>query len=188
MSSYLRSSQPAHSSGTEASTTPDRSYGFISFLGLAQRLKVKFLSNRWLLGLTVLGSRGRGGQATILEGSTLAYKRFKRQGYDGKNVDFQEPVNELLTLTHAAIQNHPHVTQLKGLCWDFSDDSQVFPVLVFDMSVLGDLHHFASSEKFQKMPLYDRLQLCLDVGLAIRDLHAGGKALQPCQDTTSESG
>ncbi|KAF1992761.1 hypothetical protein P154DRAFT_583495 [Amniculicola lignicola CBS 123094] len=163
----------AQSSGTDASTIPHQSYGFISFLGLAQRLKIKFLSNRWLTGLTGLGNRGRGGQATILEGSTLAYKRFKRQGYDGKNIDFQEPVNELLTLTHATVQNHPHVTQLKGLCLDFSDDNQVFPVLVFDMSTLGDLHHFASSEKFQAMSLYDRLQLCLDVGLAIRDLHSG---------------
>jgi hypothetical protein len=188
MSSYIQSSQPAQSSGTEESTTPDQPYGFMSFLGLAQRLKIKFLSNRWLLGLTVLGGRGRGGQATILEGSTLAYKRFKRQGYDGRDIDFQEPVNELLVLTNAAIQNHPHVTQLKGLCWDFSEDGQVFPVLVFDMSVLGDLHHFASSEKFQKMSLYDRLQLCLDVGLAIRDLHAAGKALQPCQKTPSDRG
>jgi serine/threonine protein kinase len=178
MSSYTQSSQPAHSSGTETSTSPDQPYGFMSFLGLAQRLKIKFLSNRWLLGLTVLGSRGRGGQATILEGSTLAYKRFERQGYDGKNIDFQGPVNELLALTHAATQNHPHVTQLKGLCWDFSDDGQVLPVLVFDVSVLGDLHHFTASEKFQRMSLYDRLQLCLDVGLAIRDLHAAGKALQ----------
>ncbi|KAF2821916.1 kinase-like protein [Ophiobolus disseminans] len=174
MSSYLRSSQPADVSGTELSATLSQAYGFISFLGLAQRLEVKFISNRWLRGLTILGNRGQGGQAVILEGAALAYKRFKRRGYDGKNMDFQEPVNELLTLTHAAIRNHPHVTQLKGLCWDFSDDNQVYPVLVFDMSVLGDLQHFMSGEKFQKMSLYDRLQLCVDVGLAIRDLHADG--------------
>lgn len=178
MSSYLRSSQPAQSSGTEASTISQQSYGLISFLGLAQRLGITFLSPRWLTGLTILGSRGRGGQATILEGATLAYKRFRRQSYADNNTDFQEPVNELLALTQPAIKDHPHMTQLKGLCWDFSKTGQVYPVLVFDMSKLGDLHHFASSEEFQRMSLHDRVQLCLDVGFAIRDLHASSKASQ----------
>lgn len=182
MSSYLQSSQLADSRQTAASTTiprDDQAYGLISFLGLAQRLNVNLLPNRWMAGLRLLGNRGHGGQAHILETSDLAFKRFERKksSYVGKNDHFQEPVNEMLTLKHGAVHGHQHLTQLKGLCWDFSDENEVYPVFVFEMSKLGDLYYFASFGQGQALPFHSKLQLCVDVGLAIRDLHAGSRIL-----------
>ncbi|PVI08328.1 kinase-like protein [Periconia macrospinosa] len=177
MSSYVRSSDFPNSVETASSTSPfpsTRGYGLISFLGLAQRLNVKFLPNRWMTGLQLLGNRGHGGQATILETPSLAFKRFKPRNpyYDDQGDRFQEPVNELIALKSDTIHKHAHMTQLKGLCWDFAENNKVYPVFVFDMSSLGDLYYFASAGEGQNMAFNERLQLCVDIGLALRSLHS----------------
>ena len=52
--------------------------------------------------------------------------------------------NELIVLGHSAIQEHPNIAKLQGLCWDISDD-KIWPVLVFEKSHFDDLYSFATS-------------------------------------------
>ena len=47
----------------------------------------------------------------------------------------------------------------------------MWSVLVFEKSHLGDLHRFERLKKFKSLSMDDKLNLCTDVGIAIKDMH-----------------
>lgn len=148
-------------------------YGFIAVLGLAQRLQVRFLPITWQAGL---GSLGEGGQAGINEALinvqiSFAFKRFHGQ----QQHPLQEIAQEMVVLRHPVVRKHEHIVRLEGICWDIPEDDQVWPVLVFQKSRFGDLNDsFARWPIFKNLTIEDKLNLCADVGIAIRDMHHNG--------------
>ena len=149
-----------------------RGYSFVAFLGLAQRLQIPFLPMTWQ---APLGPLGRGGQARINQALiniqiSFAFKNFEYKPWD----PFREVAQEIVVLSHAVIREHKHIVRLEGICWDFRSTVQVLPVLVFQKTDLGDFNKFATLERFKRLSIEDKLNLCIDVGIAIRDMHSNG--------------
>ena len=160
------SAKPVHASEKYAD------YGFIALLGLAQRLHVRFLPITWQ---APLGQIGKGGQAGINEALANAQISFAFKLFDRpQQHPFREIAQEMVVLSHPTVRQHEHIVTLEGICWDIPEDNQVWPVLVFEKSHLGDLHRFAGLESFKDLSIEDKLKLCANIGLAIRDMHGNG--------------
>ena len=180
MSSAARSSllEFGQSASSASQLAEYADYQFISLLGLAQRLGVDFLPLTWQAALGSLdedGKGGRGGQAKVFQSyvspeMSFAFKRFRCDS-------LCEVVSELLVLTHEAIRKHPYIARLEGLCWDVREDNDIRPVLVFEKSRFGDLYHFMTSGLGSELSVDDRLGLCVDIGIALRDMHTNSKRL-----------
>jgi len=84
-------------------------------------------------------------------------------------------VQEIVVLYHPVVRNHPHIIQLMGICWDIPCNNQVWPALVFKKTHLGDLYRFTRSAKGRDLALEDKLKVCVEVGIALRDMHQNGK-------------
>jgi hypothetical protein len=79
----------------------------------------------------------------------------------------------MIMLSHHAIQDHPYVVTLEGICWDIPrDGDQVWPVLVFEKSIHGDLFQFVKAGRGSALSIQEKLKLCTDIGIAIRDMHS----------------
>lgn len=159
--------------------TQHHEYCFLAVLGLAQRLNINFLPITWQ---AALGSVGEGGQSKISQAlvnllSSFAFKRLKGNSQDhmSHHTPFKDIVSEMMALSHPSIRNHPHIVGLHGMCWDIPEDDQVWPVLVFQKANLGDLYQFMKSPGGQKSSVEDRLKLCANIGIAIRDMHSASK-------------
>ena len=151
-------------------------YDFIAILGLAQRLHTPFLPITWQAGL---GHIGEGGQARINQALANIQTSFAFKHFDHPDSDpFQRTIQEMAVLSHAAVQEHAHIVKLEGICWDIPSEHDVWPVLVFQKTHLGDLQRFARLKKFENLLMEDRLNLCTDIGIAIRDMHHNGNALR----------
>jgi hypothetical protein len=149
-------------------------YGFIAVLALIQRLKIDLLPMTWQAGL---GSLGRGGQGVINQALitiqiSFAFKRFESKGLDDP---YREVVQEMVVLRHPAVRDHPHTVHLIGVCWDIPDSNHVWPVL-FEKTHLGDLDHFVRSGNGRSLRLEDKLKICVEIGIALRDMHQNSKA------------
>ena len=160
------SARPVHASEQYAD------YDFIALLGLVQRLHIGFLPIIWQ---APLGQTGRGGQAGINEAlaniqKSFAFKLFSRP----QQYAFREVIQEIVALSHPVIRKHEYIVTLEGICWDIPKDDHVWPVLVFEKSHLGDLHSFAKRERFKNLSIEDKVNLCADIGIAIRDMHSNG--------------
>lgn len=164
------------SASSVSQSAENADYGFVALLGLAQRLRVDLLPLTWQAARGSLeedGRGGRGGQAKINQsyispGASFVFKRFSRTSY-------HELVSELLVLTHEVIRKHRHIIRLEGLCWDVQDDDDVRPVLVFEQSSLGDLFYFMKAGPGRRLSINDRLRLCVEIGVAVRDMHANSE-------------
>lgn len=163
----------------ENPSTQYSDYGFIAMLALAQRLHIHFLPITWQAALGPVGEGGQAGinQALIHVQTSFAFKCFTKasQVHNFERASFQELISEMVVLSHPLIREHPHVVRLEGVCWDVSQDDQVWPVLVFEKAHLGDLDQFITSSKGKKLFMEDRLNLCADIGIAIRDMHSNSK-------------
>ena len=152
------------------------SYDLIDTLALAQRLGVYFLPIAWQAPYRPLG---RGGQAAINQAlvnlqTSLAFKSFGL-GAQGSKSAMQELINEMVVLSLPGVNAHPHIVQLQGICWEVSPQGQVSPVLVFEKANLGNLESFVESAGGDSaLSLEDRLNLCGDIGIAVRDMHSLG--------------
>lgn len=151
-----------------------RDYCFIAVLGLAQRLRINFLPITWEepRGIIGRGGQARVDQALINLQMSLAFKRFDHKGLEDP---FREIVREMILLSEPSISQHQYIVKLEGICWDIEEDDTVWPVLVFEKSLLGDLGDFSMSEAGRSLPLEDRLNICADIGTAIKDMHANSK-------------
>ena len=80
----------------------------------------------------------------------------------------------MVVLSLQVIREHKHIVRLEGICWDIKPSVQVHPVLIFQKTDLGDLHNFTMLEMFKCLSIEAKLNLCVDVGIAIRDMHRNG--------------
>jgi serine/threonine protein kinase len=149
-------------------------YDLIAFLGLAQRLSVEFLPITWQ---SFRGLIGGGGQAKVNQASmnlrmSFAFKRFNHQSFRDP---LQEIVQEMVVLACPNIRQHKYIIRLEGICWDFTTRNEVWPVLIFEKTHLGDLYDFARSSKGKSLSIQDRLDICTDIGIAIKDMHANSE-------------
>lgn len=148
-------------------------YGFITVLALAQRLGIPFLPMIWQASR---GDLGRGGQSRVSQAfanldTSFAFKRSVSIDEDSP---FQAIVSEMIMLKQYEIDNHPYILTLEGICWEILGDDnqlQVWPVLVFEKSIHGDLFEFAKAGCGSSLSVQDKLKLCTDIGIAIRDMH-----------------
>jgi len=161
-------SRPRHSAAQYAD------HSFIALLALAQRLDIPFLPITWQ---ALLDNLGEGGQARISQAmanvqTSFGFKRFRNDPTSNidENTPFQAVINEMIVLSHHAIRDHPYVVTLEGLCWDISaDGDEVWPVLVFEKSIHGDLFEFVKAGCGSSLSIQEKLKLCTDIGIAIRE-------------------
>lgn len=146
-------------------------YGFIAVLALAQRLKIPFLPITWQ---ALRDDLGRGGQARICQASANVETSFafKRSVNSDEDTPFRAIVSEMIMLSHHVIRDHPYVVTLEGICWDIPNDSQVWPVLIFEKSIHGDLLEFVQAGLGRSLSIQEKLKLCTDIGIAVRDMHS----------------
>lgn len=152
-------------------------YSLVTILALAQRLHIDLLPLTWQ---AALGSLGEGGQSIVKQAlvaiqSSLAFKRFKPSRLDDSVL--RDASREMIMLAHPAVRNHPFVIALEGICWDIQSVQQIWPVLVFEKSHLGDLHTFLTHNKGHDLPLCDRIALCCNIGIALRDMSLASKPI-----------
>lgn len=172
-SSLAADSRPKELYRSASLTRPSENYAnydLIAFLGLAQRLSVEFLPITWqkFRGLIGGGGQAKIGQALMNLRMSFAFKRFNHQSSQDP---FQEVVQEIIVLACPAVRQHQYITQLEGICWNFTTTNEVWPVLIFEKTHLGDLYEFMRSDKGKSLSTEDRLDICIDIGIAIRDMH-----------------
>jgi hypothetical protein len=159
----------------------ERGADFITVLAVAQKYEIDMLPLTWQVVLEA-GKAQEGGTSKINERvvdlqTSFAFKciKTKEKEEHQESTLLQMITKEVAAFGNPQIRNHPHVAQLQGLCWDISTDGTVWPVLVFEKSKLGDLYQYMSSDAGKDADLFQRLKLCMDVGIAIQDLHGIGK-------------
>ena len=150
-------------------------YNFITFLAVIQKLQVGILPITWQAALAPIGA---GATSTVKEAAfdietSLAFKCVsdkQKQNADEAAI-IGAVISEIIFLCHPYIRNHPYITELQGICWDIPSDNQVWPALVLEKSQYGDLYNFIISGVGRELSVTSRLKLCVDVGIAISDLH-----------------
>lgn len=141
---------------------PNVQYDFISILAIAQKLNIDFLPITW-------DPR----QEVISIGETsLAFKRIREKDNPKSEPIFQEFIHEMIVLSHSAIRQHPNIIDLQGICWEISSDHKVWPVLVLEKSTFGNLYDFLRLPTGRDLSMNDRLGLCLNIIMAIVDMHS----------------
>jgi Protein tyrosine and serine/threonine kinase len=177
LTSFWRSRIFSQSATPAKAAAPDLHYDFISFLGVAQRLRIDFLPITWQPALDKVGEGGTADirQALINLQMSFAFKRLKwpRQVGSDESRSFLALISEVSILGHPSIRNHPNIIKLDGICWDISpDDEKVWPVLVFEKAQNGDLDRFMNSDTGKSLCLEERLKLCSDIATAVKDMHS----------------
>lgn len=122
------------------------------------------------------------GANTLLHSKTLSnaegvvFKRIDPQARLTEKEAFKALITELVTHEHAIIRIHPNIHRIYGITWDVHPETrQALPVFAFEKSQLGDLENFLA-EKDNTGSFMQKLQLCLDIGLAIDNLHSISKS------------
>ncbi len=166
-----------------ASSASNQEYDFLDFLGVAQCLKIDFLPITWQ---PALDGAGEGGTAKIHQAliniqTTFAFKRLKHPwSAMDESRNLRALLAEISVLGHPAIRYHPNIANIEGICWDVVDGGeQVWPVLVFEKTRIGDLNRFMTTSSGKELDMGDRLDMLFDIALAVRDLHAAGESLNP---------
>lgn len=154
-----------------------RKFDILSFLSVAQALQIRFVGINWDVARQEIGG---GGSSRVNEGvaniqASFAFKRVREKSERDAGI-FQTLTNEITVLGHDAIRAHPNIVQLQGISWDIPrEQDRPWPVLIFEKAELGDLFEFTSSNKGRKMRIEERLKLCIDIGVAIMDMHLNSK-------------
>lgn len=147
----------------------------IEFLSTVQRCKIDFLPITWQEGLGILGRGGSGqiSQAPVRRGIGIAFKRFHTQG--PITALYKAMISEVLILSQPPIRGHPNIVNLEGVCWEIdSETDEATPVLVFEKAT-WDLQEYMRVTEGATMSLSERLEHCVDVGSAIKAMHAYSK-------------
>lgn len=172
--SFLRTSFFSESATPADSAAQDIPCDFVSVLAAAQRLQIDFLPITWQAarGAVGVGGSSRTQQALINQQTSFVFKCVKEVQKDPmrERGTLQVIITEINIHGHPLIREHPNVARLEGICWDISADDMVWPVLVFQKSHLGDLHNFVK----RSLCVETRLKLCIDIAVAIRDIHSKG--------------
>ena len=170
-------------------TKANQPLDFLTFLAIAQKLKIDFLPITWQPALDEIGrgATGKIRESLINLQTSFAFK-VPKDTTSIESMDetirpveirtlFQALISELSILGHPLFREHPNVISLLGICWDVLPSGTVWPVFVFEKTPLGDLWRFAKSEEGKNMPIDMRLKLCADIANAITDLHQSSKQI-----------
>lgn len=175
-------------------------YDLITFLGIAQRLRIQLLPITWQPALDRIG---QGATAEIRESVatinfSFAFKRpdvrsfFDFEAFERRLLPCL--IDEISILGLPRIRKHPNIIDLEGICWevisgkgmrisreipvDFTGGDQgIVPVLVFQKSKYGDLYHFMMQDAGKELSFSDKIDLCIDVARAIAEMHSQGRLL-----------
>ncbi|RYP46691.1 hypothetical protein DL768_007124 [Monosporascus sp. mg162] len=185
---------------TKAASFRDRSeptYSLLTCLACAQQRGIDFVGITWI---DAQGTLGRGGQATISEtrasaDAVLAFKRpdstpigsswFSRATISQRRRledAYRGIASEILALSEPDIRSHPRIVQLHAISWEihhartwlFRKTTRVWPILVFEKAVHGDLEKFMTDGKGKALDIAARVKLCHDVASAIATAHRKG--------------
>lgn len=151
----------------------------ISFLAVAQYYELDMIPITWEAGP---GRIGKGGTSEIRQSSlnldtSLAFKCISRLDHHLLSEHEEESafnllVSEISILGHPLIRHHQNIVNLEGICWEPIPTSQkVWPVLILEKSQLGDLQSFMCSEQGRNISFEEKLDLCTDIGSALRTMH-----------------
>ncbi|RMJ15575.1 hypothetical protein BHE90_005333 [Fusarium euwallaceae] len=155
--------------------TPNNRHCCLSFLATTQALQIDFVPVSWDRGRTIIGSgaTSKVQEAFINRNTGFAFKRANQSKPDAET--YKALVNEIMVLSHPLIRNHPNISQLQGFCWEVSEeDDKSWPVLIFEKAPFGDLLDFSRLREGTEISFAERLELCVDIGTAILDLHLNG--------------
>jgi hypothetical protein len=180
--SFIVSGKPIQSAAPEKGTVTDLHCDFISFLGIAQSLKIDFLPITWQPALDSLGQGATAElrQALVNLQMSFAFKRLVSTGPAQLEMDetenFRALIAEISILGHPSMRDHPNIIRLEGICWDLvSGSDKVWPVLVFEKSQHGDLQAFMGRAEGKRLTLGERLNICANIALAVMDMHSSSK-------------
>ncbi|KAF3937845.1 Phytochrome [Dactylella cylindrospora] len=149
---------------------------FISLLSAFQENDVDIIPTTWQPGFGLLG---RGGQGTVNQSQislrhSFGFKRIRET--ESGSPSFAGQITEITVLCAEGIRDNPHIINIEGICWEVSSKpDRVLPVFIFEKSDAGDLVQFLESAQGQQgLTFQDRLQLCIEIGLALVSLHDRG--------------
>jgi len=148
----------------------------ISFLAVAQWRNIDFLPITWQQMLSSIGVGGtaRMKQSIVSEHVNLAFKRLhlEKATAEGRAIALQTVMTEVAVLGHPIIRGLPCFIRLEGVCWDFTDDDGVWPVLVFKKADHGNLREFLEEGEGREISFAQRLAICSEIGSAVMTMHA----------------
>jgi hypothetical protein len=174
-----------HSSATgelaSASALPDRyHHSFISLFSVAQQLEVDIQEATWQPALGTLGA-GASSHISLSNRITsrlaFAFKRRKLTDNSPEAIRkrYRGLICEILILRHPAVREHPNITSLQGIAWEF-DQGVAWPVLVFPEASHGSLANFIQGGGGKTASLEELLRICAGCGLGLEALHRNGRS------------
>lgn len=166
----------------DSAATLNSSADLLSFLATAQALNVEILSITWDAARQHIGS---GATSQIRESlvnlhTSFAFKRFHdvQLRTESQEEDiFRALTNEILVLGNRAVREHPNIVQLQGVCWDIDTNDRPWPVIALEKSQYGDLSTFATLPVGRKLTFQERVQICVDIGASVMDMHSNSESL-----------
>jgi len=179
LATYHRHWRTAASAEALATVAEPDKFNFLSFLATAQALQIEFLPLSWDAGREVIGTgvTSRIHQALVNIDTSFAFKAYHNKTDKQNKTEeqiFRTLINEVIVLSQNFVREHANIAELQGICWEISTDDRPWPILVFEKSHFGDLHHFATHGG-RDMGTDERVRLCLDVGSAIMDMHTNSR-------------
>ena len=174
----------------------------ITFLGVAQKLRIQLLPITWHPALDRIG---QGATAEVREAiATINFSFAFKRPVVGSSFEFDFEaferrllpclIDEISILGHPRMRKHPNIIDLEGICWeiisekgmrisreipvDFTTGGQgIVPVLVFQKSEHGDLYHFMKQDGGKELSFSDRIAICIDVARGVAEMHSQGRLL-----------
>lgn len=170
-------------------------YNFLTCLACAQKCGIDFTGMAWI---GIQGDLGQGGQAVVSQTlmnveTVLAFKRRNSQGIGSTfsqgvilekrmlEDHFRQIASEILAFGHPVIRQNPNIVQLHAIGWELQDEDswaqgrkmRVWPVLIFEKAIHGDLKHYISTQK--NIDLAEKVRLCRNIASALIVAHENGK-------------
>jgi hypothetical protein len=178
MSSFYRGSSLFQSaSPLDVAEIPSLHGDLISFVAQARALDIDELPFSWQSTLDPVGTGASAEvrQSLVSEELSFAFKHIKHN-LNEKNLkqSLVMLLSELCVLGFPLIREHRNIIHLEGFCWEaIPDKNEYLPVLIFKESVFGDLGTF-QEDRWGEVALGEKLKICTDIGLALRDMHEAG--------------
>ncbi len=175
-------------------------YDLITFLGVAQKLRIQLLPITWHPALDHIG---QGATAEVREAvANINFSFAFKRPVVGSSFDFDFEaferrllpclIDEISILGHPRMRKHPNIIDLEGICWeiisekgrrisreipvDFTTGGQgIVPVLVFQKSEYGDLYHFMKQDGGKELSFSDRIAICIDIAKGVAEMHSQGR-------------
>lgn len=164
---------------TDSNTDPQENIDIVGFLAIASDLGIPFLPITWQSARDRLGLGGSGDvrQALLDTQTSLAFKLVKDEDKAQRKAEaiLRIFANELVALSNPHLCAHPHIVDLLGICWDIAPAGDIWPALVFEKSHFSDLYHFSTLPVWKELKTSERLDLCLQIGSAIAEMHDHGE-------------